>query len=80
MKVMLANLEPSYKDKIIFSELVVDQDSNALDQAKMHGVNAVPTLLLVTGDEEHARLVGDVSREKVVNVIEGYLQSNLLPQ
>ena len=74
IRTMLENMRDSYdENEVLFHFVVVDKDYGGMDNAREWGINAVPTVLIIANNEEKARLIGDITHEKLVNVIEGNL-------
>lgn len=76
---MLENLQSSYDpEEVLIHKIVVDKDYGGMDTAREWGVNAVPTIIIIADREEKARLIGDITQDKVIDAIERNLQSDVL--
>ncbi|MHC4196455.1 MAG: thioredoxin [Planctomycetota bacterium] len=61
---ILSGLVGDYKDKVKIVKLNVDENNNTATQ---YGVTAIPTLVLFKDGNEAERMVGVVTRDKLVD-------------
>ncbi len=61
---ILSGLVGDYKDKVKIVKLNVDENNNT---AAQYGVTAIPTLVLFKDGNEAERMVGVVTRDKLVD-------------
>jgi len=64
------NLAQSYKDKMIFMKMNVDEN---MKTPSKYGIRSIPTLLLFKDGELKETLVGALPQDKIENVIVKYL-------
>lgn len=69
---ILEDLAEEYEDELMVAKLDVDSNPNT---AMRYGVQSIPTLILFKNGQEVERLVGAMSKERLLSQLEPHLDS-----
>jgi len=67
---VLEEIAREYKDQLTIAKLDVDHNPN---MAIRYGVHSIPTLILFKNGQEQVRLIGAMSKERLMSQIRPYL-------
>lgn len=67
---VLEEIAREYKDQLTIAKLDVDHNPNT---AIRYGVHSIPTLILFKNGQEQVRLIGAMSKERLLSQIQSYL-------
>lgn len=67
---VLEELAREYKDQLTIAKLDVDHNPNT---AIRYGVHSIPTLILFKNGQEQMRLIGAMSKERLLSQIQPFL-------
>lgn len=70
---ILEDIAEEYEDQLTVAKLDVDENPNT---AIRYGVQSIPTLILFKDGQEAARLVGAMSKDRLLSQLEPHLDSN----
>lgn len=70
---ILEDVAEEYEDQLTVAKLDVDENPNT---AMRYGVQSIPTMILFKNGQEAARLVGAMSKDRLLSQLEPYLDSN----
>lgn len=80
MKQTLEELAEKYPKDVYLKIWVVDQQPIGRETAREWNVMAVPTTVFIKNGQEIGTLQGNVEKEKLETLIEGSIQSDVLPE
>lgn len=80
MKETLSYIKGFHEHTMIYKINEVDTNPAAMKMAKHWGIQAVPTTILLMNGEEKARVVGNHPREAVGELIERFIQPDVLQE
>lgn len=80
MKKYLEGFKEQYGDQINLTIHTIDQNQAGMKIAREWRVQGVPTLVLLQNAEEIGTIVGSTTKEKLGELIEGCLQSDLFSE
>ncbi len=67
---VLEEIAREYKDQLIIAKLDVDHNPNT---AIRYGIHSIPTLILFKNGQEQVRLIGAMSKERLLSQIQPFL-------
>lgn len=80
MKQYLEEFKTHYGAELIVTIHTIDKNQPSMKMAREWQVQGVPTLVLLQNAEEVATVVGSTTKEKLGELLEGFIQSEILSE